>query len=294
MDVAFLGLGVMGYQMAGHLQRAGHAVTVYNRTSARATDWVDEYGGADGGSVAGAVGGADIVLMCVGADRDVREVGGAALDAMRPGAVLVDHTTASARVAREMAERAAGRGLGFVDAPISGGEAGARNGALTVMCGGTQSDYDSALPVIRAYAKPVRRMGPPGSGQLTKMINQVCIAGLVQALAEAVHFAKCSGLDPDEVLAAISQGAAQSWQMDNRWGTMARNEFDFGFATDWMRKDLGLVLDEARSNGAHLPVTALVDQFYSEVQALGGGRWDSSSLAALLEQRRKPRAQRGR
>lgn len=286
MKLAFLGLGVMGAPMAGHLARAGHDVAVFNRTAAKARAWADANPGRPAATIAEAVAGAEIVLMCVGADADVRAVGGEAIDAMAPGTVLVDHTTASAIVAREMATIAAVADIGFVDAPVSGGQAGAEKGALTVMCGGEAHVFDRVAPVLDAYAKAVRRMGPVGAGQLTKMINQVCIAGVVQGLAEGVHFAKCAGLDPQAVLAAISQGAAQSWQMDNRWATMAEGRFNFGFATDWMRKDLGLVLDEARRNGAHMSLTALVDQFYGEVQSMGGGRWDSSSLAARLEDRR--------
>jgi 3-hydroxyisobutyrate dehydrogenase len=287
MKLAFLGLGVMGFPMAGHWAKAGHEVTVFNRTVAKADDWAKTHGGTAAATVAEAVKGAAIVAMCVGADNDVRAVGGQALAAMDKGAVLIDHTTASALVAREMGEAAAAAGLGFIDAPVSGGQEGAENGQLTVMCGGDAATFETALPIMDIYAKAVKLMGPIGSGQLTKMINQVCIAGVVQGFAEGLHFAKCAGLDPEAVLEAISKGAAQSWQMDNRWGTAARGEFDFGFATDWMRKDLGLVLDEARRNGAHMSMTALVDQFYGEVQSMGGGRWDSSSLAARLEDRRK-------
>ena len=286
MKIAFLGLGVMGYPMAGHLQRAGHEVTVFNRTTAKAQAWAAEYGGAWRATVAEAVGDCDIVALCVGADADVRAVVGEAAPAMKPGAKIVDHTTASALVARDMAALAAQLDLHFIDAPVSGGQAGAQNGALTIMCGGEADAFEAALPVISVYAKAVKRMGPSGAGQLTKMINQICIAGAVQGLAEGLHFAKCAGLDPADVLEAISKGAAQSWQMDNRWPTMAKGEYDFGFAVDWMRKDLGLVLDEARRNGAHLSLTALVDQFYGEVQAMGGSRWDTSSLLARLEDRR--------
>jgi 3-hydroxyisobutyrate dehydrogenase len=287
MKVAFLGLGVMGHPMAGHLQRAGHAVTVFNRTFAKAEAWGQEYGGGVAPTVGEAVSGAEIAFMCVGADDDVRAVGGEALEAGAAGLLLVDHTTASAEVAREMAAFAAGRGQAFVDAPVSGGQAGAQNGVLTIMCGGEEADFDRAEPVMRAYGRTIRRIGGVGAGQLAKMANQICIAGVVQGLAEAVHFSKSAGLDPMVVYEAISKGAAQSWQMDNRWGSMSEGRYDFGFATDWMRKDLGLVLDEARRNGAHMAMTALVDQFYSEVQAMGGGRWDSSSLHARLEGRRK-------
>jgi len=283
MDIAFLGLGVMGFPMAGHLAAAGHRVTVFNRSPDKAARWAQSHAGRAAATVAEAAAGAQIVAMCVGADDDVREVGELALDGMAPGAVLVDHTTASAEVAREMAHRAAEAGVGFLDAPVSGGQAGAQAGALTIMCGGDQAAFERARPAMQAYAKAIKLMGPAGAGQLTKMVNQICIAGLVQALAEGVHFAQRAGLDPDAVLEAISKGAAQSWQMDNRWATMARGEFEFGFAVDWMRKDLGLVMDEANRNGARLPVTALVDQFYSEVQAMGGGRWDTSSLAARLQ-----------
>jgi len=283
MDIAFLGLGVMGFPMAGHLAAAGHRVTVFNRSPDKAARWAQSHAGRAAATVAEAAAGAQIVAMCVGADDDVREVGELALDGTAPGAVLVDHTTASAEVAREMAHRAAEAGVGFLDAPVSGGQAGAQAGALTIMCGGDQAAFERARPAMQAYAKAIKLMGPAGAGQLTKMVNQICIAGLVQALAEGVHFAQRAGLDPDAVLEAISKGAAQSWQMDNRWATMARGEFEFGFAVDWMRKDLGLVMDEANRNGARLPVTALVDQFYSEVQAMGGGRWDTSSLAARLQ-----------
>jgi 3-hydroxyisobutyrate dehydrogenase len=286
MQVAFLGLGVMGYPMAGHLQKAGHAVTVFNRTAAKAEAWAAEHGGRWRATVAEAVQGCDLVALCVGADDDVRSVVGQAIPATSAGALIVDHTTASAQVAREMAQACAAAGLQFLDAPVSGGQAGAQNGALTIMCGGDAAAFAQAEPVIGVYAKAVKLMGPSGAGQLTKMVNQICIAGLVQGLAEGLHFAKCAGLDPEAVLEAISKGAAQSWQMENRWPTMARGEYEFGFATDWMRKDLGLVLDEARRNGAHMGVTALVDQYYGEVQSMGGGRWDSSSLHARLEDRR--------
>jgi len=284
MKVAFAGLGVMGFPMAGHLVAAGHEVSVFNRSPDKAGRFVEAHKGARAGaSVAEAVAGAEVFALCVGRDDDVRQVVGEALEALAPGAVIVDHTTTSAKLAREMAERAAATGRAFVDAPVSGGQAGAEKGALTVMLGGEEVACARAEPVIAAYGKTIRRIGGPGAGQLAKMVNQICIAGVVQGLAEAVHFAKAADLDTDAVLAAISKGAAQSWQMDNRWPTMVEGKFEFGFAVDWMRKDLGLVLDEARSNGARLALTALVDQFYAEVQAIGGRRWDTSSLVARLE-----------
>ena len=283
MRVAFIGLGVMGFPMAGHLAKAGHEVRVFNRTAAKAHAWAAEYAGAAFATASEAAQDCDLVALCVGTDEDVRGVVAAILPCLAANGLIVDHTTTSAKVAKAMALLAAQSGKAFLDAPVSGGQAGAFNGALTIMVGGDLAAYDRAVPVISAYAKAVRRMGEAGSGQLAKMVNQICIAGVVQGLAEAVHFAKNAGLDTDEVLAAISQGAAQSWQMDNRWKTMAEGKFDFGFAVDWMRKDLGLVLDEARTNGSHLAVTALVDQFYSEIQAMGGQRWDTSSLAARLE-----------
>ena len=283
MKTAFIGLGVMGYPMAGHLAKAGHEVAVYNRTAAKAQRWADEHRGRAASSIADAVAGAELVALCVGADDDVRQVMQAALPALAAGAIVVDHTTASAKVAREMAEAAAGRGCAFLDAPVSGGQAGAENGQLAIMIGGEAAAVEKARPVIGVYAKAIQHMGGPGTGQLTKMVNQICIAGVVQGLAEAQHFAKRAGLDTALVYEAISKGAAQSWQMDNRWKTMGEGKFDFGFAVDWMRKDLGLVLDEARANGARLELTALVDQFYAEVQALGGRRWDTSSLAARLD-----------
>ena len=282
MKIAFAGLGVMGGPMAGHLVRAGHAVTGFNRSPGKARAWADKTGGTFAPTVAGAAAGAELLILCVGDDDDVRQVVGEALPHLAPGAVIVDHTTTSATVAREMAALAGGGGRAFIDAPVSGGQAGAENGQLTIMAGGDAAAFARVEPVLAAYAKAMRLMGPSGSGQLTKMVNQICIAGVVQGLAEAVHFAANAGLDPEAVHAAISKGAAQSWQMDNRWATMSRGEFDFGFAVDWMRKDLGLVLDEARANGSHLALTALVDQFYSEVQAIGGNRWDTSSLAARL------------
>jgi 3-hydroxyisobutyrate dehydrogenase len=284
MKAAFAGLGVMGYPMAGHLAAAGCEVSVFNRSPEKADRFVAAHPGTrTARTVAEAVEGAEVFALCVGRDDDVRQVVGEALPALAPGAVIVDHTTTSARLAREMADLAARTGRSFVDAPVSGGQAGAEKGTLTVMLGGEEAACARIEPVISAYGKTIRRIGESGAGQLAKMVNQICIAGLVQGLAEAVHFAKASGLDTDAVLAAISKGAAQSWQMDNRWPTMVEGRFDFGFAVDWMRKDLGLVLDEARSNGARLPVTALVDQFYSEVQAMGGRRWDTSSLVARLE-----------
>jgi 3-hydroxyisobutyrate dehydrogenase-like beta-hydroxyacid dehydrogenase len=283
--LAFLGLGVMGYPMAGHLARAGHEVTVFNRTPAKADAWRAEYGGKAARTPAEAAKGADIVLMCVGNDDDVRAVAtghDGALAGMAKGTVLVDHTTASADVAREVHGAAAAKGLGFLDAPVSGGQAGAQNGKLTIMVGGDEATFKRAESVLAHYARAVTLMGPSGAGQLTKMVNQICIAGLVQALAEGIDFATRAGLDPERVLDVISKGAAQSWQMENRGKTMVADKFDFGFAVDWMRKDLGICLDEARNNGATLPVTSLVDQFYGRVQQLGGGRWDTSSLIRLL------------
>lgn len=287
MKIGFSGLGVMGAPMAGHLVAAGHKVTGHNRSAAKAEAWAKKTGGTAAGTVAEAARDVDLFILCVGNDDDVREVVGAALPELAPGTVIVDHTTTSARVAREMAEVAAERGVAFLDAPVSGGQAGAEAGKLSVMVGGDAEALTKVEPVLAAYAKAIRHMGPAGSGQLTKMANQIAIAGVVQGLAEAVHFAQSAGLDTDAVYEAISQGAAQSWQMDNRWKTAAAGQFDFGFAVDWMRKDLGLVLDEARANGSHLAVTALVDQFYSEVQTMGGARWDTSSLAARLQARRK-------
>ena len=284
--VAFVGLGVMGYPMAGHLARAGHAVTVYNRTAAKAEAWAREYGGRAAATPALAAGGADFVFCCVGNDDDLRSVvlgEHGALAGMKPGAILVDHTTASAEVARELAALAAARGLGFVDAPVSGGQAGAVNGLLTVMCGGDAAAFDAMKPVAMAFSRAVTLVGASGAGQLAKMVNQICIAGLVQGLSEAIAFGQKAGLDMKQVLDVIGKGAAQSWQMDNRGKTMVDDQFDFGFAVDWMRKDLGLVLDEARRNGAKLPVTALVDQFYADVQGMGGRRWDTSSLIRRLK-----------
>ncbi|CAM3948165.1 NAD(P)-dependent oxidoreductase [Roseateles saccharophilus] len=283
--VAFLGLGVMGHPMAGHLARAGHQVTVYNRTAAKARAWVDEYGGGFAATPAEAAQGAEFVFCCVGNDDDLRSVvlgDAGALAGMASGAVFVDHTTASAAVARELHAEAARRGVAFVDAPVSGGQAGAVNGALTVMCGGDAAAFEAMKPLAMCFAKAVTLLGGPGSGQLAKMVNQICIAGVVQGLAEAVRFGQNAGLDMVQVLDVIGKGAAQSWQMDNRGKTMVADQFDFGFAVDWMRKDLGLVLDEARRNGSRLPLTALVDQFYADVQALGGNRWDTSSLIKRL------------
>ena len=283
--VAFLGLGVMGHPMAGHLARAGHATTVYNRTAAKAAAWLAAYGGASAPTPREAAAGADIVFACVGNDDDLRAVTlgpDGAFAGMRPGAIFVDHTTASAEVARQLHREALARGLHFIDAPVSGGQAGAVNGALTVMCGGDEAPFAAMQPVALSFARAVTRVGPSGSGQLAKMVNQVAIVGMVQALAEALAFGKRAGLDMPLVLDVIGKGAAQSWQMDNRGKTMLEERFDFGFAVDWIRKDLGLVLDEARRNGAQLPVTALVDQFYAEVQALGGQRWDTSSLIRRL------------
>jgi 3-hydroxyisobutyrate dehydrogenase len=285
MKVAFIGLGVMGFPMAGHLAAAGHEMRVFNRSRAKAALWVETHGGHLGESPADTARGTEIVALCVGADDDVRSVVGEVLPALEAGAVIVDHTTTSARLARELADLASRRGVAFLDAPVSGGEAGAKSAQLAIMVGGESTAVAVAEPVIAAYAKAIRHMGAAGSGQLTKMANQICIAGVVQGLAEAVAFASRAGLDPTLVYEAISKGAAQSWQMDNRWATMARGEFDFGFAVDWMRKDLGLVLDEARVNGARVEVTALVDQFYAEVQSMGGRRWDTSSLAARLMRR---------
>ncbi|MFR0692009.1 NAD(P)-dependent oxidoreductase [Enterobacterales bacterium AE_CKDN230030158-1A_HGKHYDSX7] len=284
--VAFIGLGVMGYPMAGHLAREGHEVCVYNRTANRAAQWVKQFGGRSADTPRDAAQWADFVMCCVGNDDDLRSVvlgEEGALAGMQPGAVLVDHTTASAEVARELAVAAAERELGFLDAPVSGGQAGAENGALTVMVGGDENLYARTEPVLATYARMVRRMGPVGSGQLTKMVNQICVGGLLQGLSEALHFAQSAGLDGMAAMEVISKGAAQSWQLENRHQSMLEGRFDFGFAVDWMRKDLGIVLDEARRNGAQLPVTALVDQFYAEVQAAGGGRWDTSSLITRLQ-----------
>ena len=286
MKVAFIGLGTMGYPMAGHLAKAGHEVTVYNRTATKAAQWIAEYGGNSAATPAEAASNAEIVFTCVGNDNDLREVvigENGVFKVMAGRAILVDHTTASAEVARELDAVAAEKGLGFLDAPVSGGQAGAENGVLSIMVGGEQTVFDTAAPVIDCYAKSTRLLGPAGSGQLAKMVNQICIAGLVQGLAEGVHFAKQAGLDAAAVFDVIQHGAAGSWQMVNRHQTMIDDQFEFGFAVDWMRKDLSITLDEARSNGAQLPVTALVDQFYADVQKLGGNRWDTSSLLRRLE-----------
>ena len=283
MKVAFAGLGVMGFPMAGHLAKAGHDMAVYNRSPEKAQRWVAAHGGRVGATAAQAAAGAEVLVLCVGNDDDVRQVVAEALPAMAPGGIVVDHTTTSAVVAREMAALAAHDGRAFVDVPVSGGQAGAENGHLTIMCGGEPDAFARVEPVIGAYAKATRLMGGPGSGQLTKMVNQICIAGVVQGLAEGLHFAGRAGLDPTAVYEAISKGAAQSWQMDNRWATMAQGKFDFGFAVDWMRKDLGLLLDESHRNGAKLDMTAMVDGFYADIQKMGGQRWDTSSLVARLE-----------
>jgi 3-hydroxyisobutyrate dehydrogenase len=285
--VAFIGLGVMGYPMAGHLaKKGGHDLAVYNRSSGKAEKWVSEFSGRHAPTPADAARGCEFVFCCVGNDDDLRSVTvteQGAFHGMSPGAIFIDNTTASAKVARELAEEAGRREFHFLDAPVSGGQAGAENGALTVMVGGDQRVFDKAKPVIDAYAKMVGLMGPVGAGQLTKMVNQICIAGLVQGLSEGLDFALHAGLDVEKVVDVISKGAAQSWQMDNRWKTMVEGHYTHGFAVNWMRKDLSMCLEEARSNGANLPVTALVDQFYSQVQKMGGKRWDTSSLIALLE-----------
>lgn len=284
--LAFLGLGVMGFPMAGHLAAKGHEVTVYNRTGAKAEAWVRQHGGAMAGTPAEAAEGAEFVMVCVGNDDDLRSVilgESGALAGMAKGAVLVDHTTASANVARELHIKAGAAGIGFVDAPVSGGQAGAENGQLAIMCGGEEDVFARAEPVMQAYGKSIRLLGPVGAGQLTKMVNQICIAGIVQGLAEALDFAVKAGLDGEQVIDAISGGAAGSWQMVNRHKTMLAGDYDHGFAIDWMRKDLGIALDEARQNGARLPVTALVDQFYGEVQDMGGARWDTSALLKRLQ-----------
>ncbi|MED5536822.1 MAG: NAD(P)-dependent oxidoreductase [Pseudomonadota bacterium] len=283
MKIAFAGLGVMGAPMARHLVNAGHQVVGFNRTPAKAQAWAEAVGARAAATVSEAAQGAELFILCVGNDDDVRAVVTEALPHLAEGAVIVDHTTTSAKLAREMAQAAAEAGRVFIDAPVSGGQAGAENGQLSVMAGGEAEALARVEPALTAYSKAIKHMGPAGSGQLTKMVNQIAIAGVVQGLAEAVHFAQVAGLDTDAVFEAVSKGAAQSWQMDNRWKTAAQGRFDFGFAVDWMRKDLGLVLDEARSNGARLALTALVDQFYAEVQAMGGNRWDTSSLAARLQ-----------
>src|SRR6056300_309204 len=284
--VAFIGLGVMGFPMAGHLANAGHAVTVYNRTAEKAQKWKDTYPGETAATPAEAAADADFIFTCVGNDDDLRAVtigDNGAIETVNPGAVFIDNTTTSAIVARELEEIARSKGFAFLDAPVSGGQAGAENGKLTVMMGGDESAFEKALPVIESFAASVKLLGPSGYGQLTKMVNQICIAGLVQALSEGIHFAQHAGLDVEKVIGVISKGAAQSWQMENRYMTMMNNEFDFGFAVDWMRKDLGIAMEEAGKNGASLPITKIVDGFYEEIQQMGGNRWDTSSLIARLE-----------
>jgi len=286
MRTAFIGLGVMGYPMAGFLAKAGHDTVVFNRTSSKAEQWVAEYGGSSANTPRKAAASADIVFCCVGNDDDVRDVilgEDGILNGVPEGAIIVDHTTASATIAREVYAAAGEKNVGFLDAPVSGGQAGAENGQLTVMVGGDADIFDRAAPAIDCYAKAITHIGPVGTGQLAKMVNQICIAGIVQGLSEGLHFAQRAGLDPAVVIESISKGAAQSWQMENRWQTMANDEFEFGFAVDWMRKDLGITLDEARQNGARLEMTELVDRYYAEVQAMGGNRWDTSSLIARLK-----------
>lgn len=286
-QVAFIGLGVMGYPMAGHLKnRGGHEVTVYNRTAGKAEKWAAEYGGATAPTPAEAARGKDFVFACVGNDDDLRSVTlgpDGAFQSMKTGSVFIDNTTASAEIARELAAEAEKRGFGFIDAPVSGGQAGAENGVLSVMCGSDPATFERAKPVMEAFGRTIGLMGPSGAGQLTKMVNQICIAGLVQGLSEGIHFGRKAGLDIEKVISVISKGAAGSWQMENRYKTMNEGKYDFGFAVDWMRKDLGICLAEANRNGAKLPVTALVDQFYKEIQEMGGWRWDTSSLLARLE-----------
>jgi 3-hydroxyisobutyrate dehydrogenase-like beta-hydroxyacid dehydrogenase len=282
MKIAFLGLGVMGFPMAGHLKAKGHDVTVYNRTGAKAKTWVEKFGGAYKSTPAEAAAGADFVMMCVGNDKDLMEVAAEALKGMKAGAVLVDHTTASADAARKLHATAKAQGIAFIDAPVSGGQMGAEKGQLTIMCGGDQAAFDLAKPVMDSYAKATTLLGASGAGQLTKMVNQICIAGLVQALSEGLAFAEKAGLDGNLVLDVISKGAAQSWQMENRGKTMLKREFNFGFAVDWMRKDLGIVIAEAKRNGAKLPITSQIDEFYGEVQGAGGARFDTSSLITRL------------
>ena len=286
MKLSFIGLGVMGFPMAGHLQKAGHEVTVYNRNPARAEKWRGEYAGESAATPAEAAANADIVFCCVGRDADLREVtlgANGAFAAMKKGALFVDHTTASAGIARELAAAATKAGFDFLDAPVSGGEAGAVNGKLTIMCGGSENAYAKAEPVMAAYAKQMKRLGDAGAGQLAKMVNQICIAGVLQGLSEGLSFARASGLDIEALVEVISKGAAQSWQMENRHKTMAAGKYDHGFAVEWMRKDLGICLEEARRNGTSLPMAALVDQFYAEVEGMGGKRWDTSSLLARQE-----------
>ena len=285
--VAFIGLGVMGYPMAGHLASAGHNVSVYNRTKAKADKWATEHKGAASATPREAAEGADVVMMCVGNDDDIRSVvygDDGVMAGLAEGAILVDHTTASATIAHELAEACTAIKAGFIDGPVSGGQAGAENGALAIMCGGDQKTYDAVSDTLAAYGKNIALIGATGAGQLTKMVNQICIAGLVQALAEGVNFAQAADLDIKKVMGVVGGGAAQSWQLNNRYDTMAKNEFDFGFAVDWMRKDLSIVLNEARNNGASVPVTAMVDQYYADVQKMGGNRWDTSSLIARLKQ----------
>jgi len=282
-NCAFLGLGVMGFPMAGHLVAEGHQVTVWNRTTEKARLWAKSHTGKVAVTPEDAVSGADFVFLCLGDDPDVRVIADKIMPVMKRGAVLVDHTTASAALARALHQECRDQDIGFIDAPVSGGQAGAENGQLAIMCGGDADVFAYAEPVMDAYAKAITLIGDAGAGQLTKMVNQICIAGVVQGLSEGLHFAEQAGLDPEKVIGAISKGAAQSWQMENRWQTMVADEFEHGFATDWMRKDLRIALDEARNNGARLPVAATVDQFYAEIQAMGGGRWDTSSLLARLK-----------
>ncbi len=288
--IAWIGLGVMGFPMAGHLKTRGrHDVVVFNRTRAKADAWVEKFGGRSAPTPAEAAAGAEFVFTCVGNDDDLRQVtlgADGTFAALSPGAIAIDHTTASAKIARELHTAASTRGADALDAPVSGGQSGAENGTLTVMVGGGNEVFGRAAPVIAAYARACNLIGPPGSGQLTKMVNQICIGGLIEGLAEALHFAQSAGLDIEKVIDTISKGAAQSWQMENRWRTMVEGKFDFGFAVDWVRKDFALIFEEARANGASLPVTALVDEFYAEIQAMGGGRWDTSSLIARLERKR--------
>jgi 3-hydroxyisobutyrate dehydrogenase len=286
--IAFIGLGVMGGPIARHLSNAGHEMTVYNRSSAKADNWVAEHGGTKAASPAEAAKDAEVVVSCVGTDDDLASITlgrDGVFAAMAKGSLFIDHTTVSARIARQLAVEAKGRGLLCVDGPVTGGQAGAENGTLAIMCGGSEAAVEAARPIMAAYAKRVVHVGGPGDGQTAKMANQICIAGVLQGLSEAMHFAQCAELDLDKVFDAISGGAAQSWQMDNRWATMARNEFDFGFAVDWMRKDLGLAVDEARANGASIPIAAMTDQFYSDIQYMGGGRQDTSALVRRLPKR---------
>ena len=278
----FLGLGVMGYPMAGHLVKAGHDVTVWNRTASKSLNWASEYNGNQYSDISKSVQDADFAMICVGEDKDVYAVVEPAIAALKSNAIIVDHTTASAECARKCHEMAKAKSIGFIDAPISGGEAGAVNGQLTIMCGGDKIDFEKADPIMQAYAKATKHMGPSGAGQLTKMVNQICIAGILQGLAEGVHFAQKAGLDVDEVVEAIGKGAAQSWQMDNRASTMAKGEYEFGFAVDWMRKDLGIALETADAVGAELVITRMVDAYYSDIQKMGGNRWDTSSLLKRL------------